>query len=89
MRDFIKSGIAAVSSFTKKAGTKLAAGVGMVTAGAMTMAAGTQTALAQSALGTAAAAAVQDVQSDVNGALLILVIVVFVLVAWAYLKRAK
>lgn len=62
---------------------------GKVAAGTALVGAGIGTAMAQSTLGTAAAAAVSDVQSDVNGVLAVLVVVVFVLVAWAYLKRAK
>lgn len=63
-------------------GKKIAAGTALAGAGI-------GTAMAQSALGTAAAAAVDDVGTDVNGVLVVLVLVVFALVAWAYLKRAK
>ena len=62
---------------------------GKVAAGTALVGAGISTALAQSSLGTAAAAAVGDVQDDVNGVLVVLVLVVFALVAWGYLKRAK
>lgn len=60
-----------------------------IAGGAALIGAGISGAMAQSALGTAAAAAVDDVQTDVNGVLIVLVVVVFVLVAWSYLKRAK
>ena len=62
---------------------------GKVTAGVAAMFGGMHAALAQSALGTAAAAQVANVEDDVNGVLVVLVVVVFLLVAWAYLKRAK
>lgn len=62
---------------------------GKVAAGTALIGAGISTAMAQSALGTAAASAVGDVDADVTSVLTVLVGVVFLLVAWAYLKRAK
>lgn len=58
----------------------------------LAMFAGMQAAMAQSTgggLGAAAKAQVDQVFGDVNGVLLVLVTIVFLLVAWAYLKRAK
>ena len=46
-------------------------------------------AMAQDGLGALALAEVQNVKSDVSAILAVLVGVVFLLVAWAYFKKAK
>ncbi len=61
-----------------------------VAAGSAIVVSGIGAAMAQSAtLGTQAVTEVTGVKSDINGILVVLVGVVFLLVAWSYLKRAK
>lgn len=64
-----------------RAYAKVAAGAALVVGGAQAAMAGP--------LGEAAAAAVGGVEADVNSVLLVLVVVLFLIVGWQYLKRAK
>lgn len=65
----------------KRAASAVATGFAAVAAAPM--------ALAQDSLGAAALAEVSSVKGDVSAILMVLVGVVFLLVAWAYFKRAR